>query len=103
PSAGESKDRRARFLQEARAASSLNHPNIITIYDVVSVGSGDCLVVEFVRGQTIGDMLTGGSPDALELGESDSTVSISAPGAMAGSPRTMEGAIIGTLSYMSPE
>src|ERR1700733_14379000 len=50
PAAGGTSDRRARFLQEARAASSLNHPNIITIHDIVAVESGDCIVMEFVRG-----------------------------------------------------
>src|SRR5665213_2541659 len=57
PSGGENSDRRARFLQEARAASSLNHPNIITIHDIVTVTAGDCIVMEFVRGQTLGDLL----------------------------------------------
>ena len=57
PASGESSDRRARFIQEARAASSLNHPNIITIHDIVSRGDGDCIVMEFVRGQTLGDMI----------------------------------------------
>ena len=50
PVSGESSDRRARFIQEARAASSLNHPNIITIHDIVATDSGDCIVMEFVRG-----------------------------------------------------
>src|ERR1700678_2184246 len=55
----ESSDIRARFIQEARAASSLNHPNIITIHDivtdVVNVGEGDCIVMEFVRGRTLAE------------------------------------------------
>src|ERR1017187_4018042 len=60
PAPGETSDRRARFLQEARAASSLNHPNIITIHDIVAVESGDCIVMEFVRGHTVGDVLHAG-------------------------------------------
>ena len=160
PSSGESPDRRARFLQEARAASSLNHPNIITIHDIIALTNGDCIVMELVRGQTLGDMLEAGripvvdclkyamqiadaltaahgigivhrdlkpanvmvTPEGLakvldfglaklagdhhgplDLGDSDATISISAQGMAGGSPRTQEGAIIGTLSYMSPE
>jgi serine/threonine protein kinase/Flp pilus assembly protein TadD len=61
----ESSDNRARFIQEARAASSLNHPNIITIHDivtdVVNVGEGDCIVMEFVRGRTLAEQIESGS------------------------------------------
>lgn len=56
----ESSDRRARFVQEARAASSLNHPNIITIHEIVTTSRGECIVMEFVRGQTLGDTLSAG-------------------------------------------
>jgi serine/threonine protein kinase len=44
---------RLRFLQEARAASALNHPNIVTIYDVVRDGDSDCIVMELVAGETL--------------------------------------------------
>src|SRR4030088_3340109 len=44
---------RARFFQEARAASALNHPNIITIYDIAAEGQIDYLVMEFVPGKTL--------------------------------------------------
>ena len=49
-----SHDRRARFIQEARAASALNHPNIITIHDIVTTADGECIVMEFVRGRDAG-------------------------------------------------
>src|SRR3569833_4395026 len=55
--AGDNSGRRARFLQEARAAASLNHPNIITIHDIVTVNTGDWIVMEFVRGQTLADII----------------------------------------------
>lgn len=48
---------RLRFLEEARAASALNHPNIVTIYDVVRDGEVDCIVMELVSGQTLDDRM----------------------------------------------
>src|SRR4051812_36442459 len=50
---GQTHDKRLRFLQEARSASALNHPNIITIYEIVSEGDADYIIMELVRGDTI--------------------------------------------------
>src|ERR1019366_6492431 len=156
---GETSDHRARFIQEARAASSLNHPNIITIHDIVTIEEGECIVMEFVRGKTLADMVEEGripsvdclkfatqmadaltaahsigiihrdlkpanvmvtpeglakvldfglakmtgedeSESALGAGfEDDRTMSIHVDTR----PKTAEGAIIGTVAYMSPE
>ena len=51
--------RRERFLREAQAASALNHPHIVTIYDVVSEGGRDCLVMEHLEGKTLDKVLAG--------------------------------------------
>ncbi len=144
-------ERRKRFLQEARAASALNHPNIITIHDIVSTDGVECMVMEYVEGRTLAElvpregmphdqvlrhgvqiadalakahaagivhrdlkpgnvMVTGdGLVKLLDFGLAKLT---EAPGdaegdetrtAVSSGPLTVEGAVIGTVSYMSPE
>ena len=46
-------DRKRRFVQEAKAASALNHPNIITIHDVGRDGDTDFIVMEYVKAKTL--------------------------------------------------
>jgi serine/threonine protein kinase len=147
-------DRRRRFIQEAQAASALNHPNIITIHDIVTDGGTDFMVMEFVSGKTLVDLIPKGGlrvsqvlkyavqmADALQAAHNAGIVhrdlkpgnvmvtdsglvkvldfglakltdrgplnTLSGPNdatmTIAEAPLTVEGSIIGTVSYMSPE
>src|SRR5271169_229365 len=48
---------RQRFEREAQAASALNHPNIVTIYDLVSDEHASYIVMELIEGQTLGEVI----------------------------------------------
>jgi serine/threonine protein kinase len=141
-------DRRRRFIQEAQAASGLNHPNIITIHDILSDEGNDYMVMEFVSGQTLGELIRPGGlgiaetllyssqiADALAAAHAagiihrdlkPGNVMVTAAGrvkildfglakvtvanelteqtqTIGAAPMTVEGSILGTVSYMSPE
>ncbi|MBK9239302.1 MAG: serine/threonine protein kinase [Acidobacteria bacterium] len=139
--------RRQRFMQEAQAASALNHPNIITIHDVITEDDADIMVMEMVSGKTLDAIIPRGGlrvsqiinysaqvADALAAAHGagiihrdlkpgnimvterdlvkllDFGLAKLAPGAFAEDPEatgltplTVQGTIVGTLSYMSPE
>jgi serine/threonine protein kinase len=53
-----------RFIKEARAVSALNHPNIVLLYDFSHDAGTDFLVLEYVQGQTLKELI---SPHGLPL------------------------------------
>jgi len=66
------KDRLRRFEQEARAASALNHPNILTVYEFGVERGIHFLATEFVEGETLRQAINRGElslADALEIAE----------------------------------
>ena len=136
-----------RFEQEARSASALNHPNIVTIYELGQVESTYYIAMELVEGDTLRDLLSAGQvplhkgieiavqvaeglAQAHEIGivhrdlkpenlmvsrdgrvkildfglakltslSSDASETVTLGGA-----RTLAGALLGTVGYMSPE
>ena len=68
-------DRVQRFEQEARAASALNHPNILTIYDIGRERRQAYLAMEWVDGETLRDLLARGRVPILQLLELNSRTS----------------------------
>lgn len=60
PDRAKDPDPRHRFFQEARAASALNHPNIVTIYDIGSENNVDFIVMEYVDGSPLDVLLMNG-------------------------------------------
>ena len=64
-------DRVRRFVQEAKAASALNHPNILTIYEIDEIDSEQFIATEFIDGETLRERVRT-SPfkplDAIDVG-----------------------------------
>jgi eukaryotic-like serine/threonine-protein kinase len=58
-------ERLARFDQEARAASALNHPNIVTVHEVGDVDGLPYIVMELILGPTLRSLLDEGQPLSL--------------------------------------
>src|SRR5262245_61569542 len=68
-----------RFAQEARAASALNHPNIITIYEIGEVENTHYIVTEYVEGETLRQRLMNAPQRYLSVAEAlDMAVQIAA-------------------------
>src|SRR5262245_29121962 len=63
-------NRRRRFVQEARAASQLNHPSIVTIHEIERDGAHDFIVMELVQGKSLDKLIPRGGmavKEALRL------------------------------------
>ena len=50
-------ERKQRFVQEAKAASALNHPHIVTVHDIRSDSGVDFIVMEYTGGRTLDQVI----------------------------------------------
>src|SRR5215831_4834893 len=50
-------ERKRRFVQEAKAASALNHPNIVHIYDIAEADGIQFIAMEYVPGKTLDQVI----------------------------------------------
>jgi Tol biopolymer transport system component len=143
-------ERKRRFVQEARAASALNHPNIITIYDIDQADGADFIAMEYVPGKALEQVIPrkglrlnealqyaiqvadalaaahaagivhrdlkpgnvmvseNGCVKVLDFGlakliEQSGVSELARTETLADAPKTEEGMVVGTVSYMSPE
>jgi len=60
-------DKLARFIQEAKAASALNHPNILTVYEIGEVDGKNYISTELIDGQTLREHLS--QKESLQLNQ----------------------------------
>ena len=56
--------RKLRFVKEAKAASALNHPNIVHVYDIAECDGVQFIAMEFVKGKTLVELI--GPKTAIE-------------------------------------
>lgn len=88
----------ARFRREAKAASALNHPNIVTIYDIGKSGQTRYIAAEFVEGTTLRDRL---APGGMDLNEAIG-IAIQCAGALAAAPAVRLGGRFPGLTGKAP-
>ena len=63
---GKANDARDRFLREARAAGVLQHPNVVTLYDLGEAEGQLFIAMEFVEGRDLSDLIESKEPLSLE-------------------------------------
>ena len=63
---GKTHEMRERFLREARAAAALQHPNIITVYDLGEAEGQLFIAMELIEGRDLSELITARDPLALE-------------------------------------
>ena len=81
---------RARLVREARSASALNHPNIVTIHAIEETGAAAFIVMEFIEGETLGALIHRERPALsrlLDIGLQVADALAAAHGAIATSSR----------------
>jgi serine/threonine protein kinase len=61
------KDLVRRFALEAKAASALNHPNIVTVYEIGQTGSSEYIATEYIEGETLRQHFTKGRMSLSEI------------------------------------
>jgi eukaryotic-like serine/threonine-protein kinase len=71
--------RRARFVHETKAASALNHPNIVVVHDIAADAGHHFIVMEYVDGRTLDQLISDGG---MQLNEA-LTIAEQIAGAMA--------------------
>jgi Tol biopolymer transport system component/predicted Ser/Thr protein kinase len=60
-------DRKQRFVQEAKAASALNHPNIVTIHEIGCEDGADFIVMELIAGRTLDRVIPRGGMKTADV------------------------------------
>ena len=55
-----------RFMREARAAAALNHPNVVTVHEIIEYNGLSVIVMEYIEGQTLRSRMSAGVIDAEE-------------------------------------
>ena len=56
-----------RFIREARAAAALNHPNVVTVYEIIEYNNLSVIVMEYVEGETLRQRLNKGPLEVTEV------------------------------------
>jgi serine/threonine protein kinase/tetratricopeptide (TPR) repeat protein len=67
PTIAANEQRVRRFIQEAQAASALNHPHILTIHEIGSTGNSRFIATEFIDGDTLRKRINNGSQNLNEI------------------------------------